>query len=63
LRLRCEEELCVEVVDNGTVPAQWRPGVGLTAMNERAAELGGSCDVGPGPGGWHVLLTLPLSVS
>jgi two-component system NarL family sensor kinase len=33
-------------------------------MRERAAELGGSCQIGPGPeGGTRVLARLPINVA
>lgn len=41
------DDLVLEITDDGTVVnGQWRPGVGLTAMRERADELGGSCEAG-----------------
>ncbi|REE95599.1 histidine kinase/DNA gyrase B/HSP90-like ATPase [Thermomonospora umbrina] len=44
---------------DGRVP---RAGVGLGSMRERAAELGGSCTIGPRPGGGtEVVARLPLS--
>jgi len=44
------------------LPAEPHAGVGLLSMRERAAEVGGSCDVGPAPGqGTRVLVNLPLS--
>jgi two-component system, NarL family, sensor kinase len=54
--------LRIEVSDNGTGPqSSWQEGVGLTSMRERAAELGGSCEAGPGPhGGGRVAASLPL---
>ncbi len=54
--------LRIEVQDNGaTRPGQWEPGVGLTSMRERAAELGGTLRAGPGPhGGGRVSATIPL---
>jgi two-component system, NarL family, sensor kinase len=55
--------LRIEVHDDGAVPdIPWQPGVGLTSMRERAAELGGSCQAGPAPaGGGRVVALLPLS--
>lgn len=38
----------------------WRPGVGLTSMHERAAELGGTLTAGPWSGGGRVEVTLPV---
>ena len=44
--------LTVTVVDDGRgLPADFRAGVGVSAMRERAEELGGSCRVERGPGG------------
>jgi signal transduction histidine kinase len=44
--------LQIEIVDDGVgLPADRRAGVGLTSVRERAAEIGGTCAVGPGPGG------------
>ena len=45
--------LRIEVRDDGGRRRRpgWQPGVGLTSMRERAAELGGSCQAGPDPGG------------
>jgi signal transduction histidine kinase len=48
-----------EVADDGGRTAAWRPGVGITAMRERVAELGGTCEVGPGPRGGLVRVCLP----
>ena len=62
--LRCTDRLEVEVTDDGDddPPAAWLPGVGLTSMAERAAELGGSCVAGPVPGGGgRVHAALPLA--
>ncbi|WP_019633969.1 sensor histidine kinase [Actinomadura atramentaria] len=45
-------DLHVTVGDDGIgVRDRPRSGVGMTSMRERAAELGGSCTIGPGPGG------------
>jgi signal transduction histidine kinase len=38
-------------------------GLGLVSMRERAEALGGSCEAGPGGGGWLVRATLPVEVS
>ena len=55
--------LTVEVTDDGAgIPAGAPAGVGLSSMRERAAEMGGSCEVTRGPdGGTRVLARLPLS--
>ena len=54
--------LVVEVEDDGRgLGPEHRAGVGITAMRERALELGGSCAVGPrSPGGVRVRAALPL---
>jgi signal transduction histidine kinase len=53
-------QLLVEVRDDGTGAAPWQAGVGLLAMRERAAELGGTLTAGPGPGGGMVRACFPL---
>ncbi len=55
--------LLIEVSDDGTGPgSSWQAGLGLVSMRERAAELGGSCEAGPTPGGGgRVTAALPLS--
>ncbi|MFZ2359682.1 MAG: sensor histidine kinase, partial [Anaerolineae bacterium] len=62
LRLwHADECLCLEVRDDGRgLPDDVRSGVGLHAMQERAAELGGTCTVESGPAGTVVLARLPL---
>lgn len=52
----------VEIEDDGIgMSGAVRHGVGLTAMRERAAELGGTCEAGPSPtGGTHVSALLPV---
>lgn len=64
LVLSCAADLQVEVSDDGPGnghSAVWPPGVGLTSMAERAAELRGSCSAGPSPaGGGTVRAALPL---
>jgi signal transduction histidine kinase len=54
--------LRVEVTDDGTgIAASTRSGVGIAAMHERAAELGGQCTISPAvPAGTRVLALLPL---
>jgi two-component system NarL family sensor kinase len=63
LTLTGEAGLSIEVRDDGTgPPAGWQPGVGVTSMRERAAELDGSCRFGPGPdGGAQMTALLPLA--
>ena len=58
--LRVHDGLVIEVVDDGTDDAPWRPGVGLTSMRERATELGGRFMAGPGAEGGRVCAVLPL---
>ena len=54
--------LLLDVDDDGAGGNGWKPGVGLTAMRERAEELGGSFCAGPRPGGGaRVTLSFPLS--
>ncbi len=63
IRLACgQHELRVEIVDDGVgLPEQARIGVGLRSMEERAAELGGSCTVERlAPSGTRVSFRLPL---
>lgn len=60
LRLRWDESLDVEVIDDGAPNGAWQPGVGLQAMRERAAELGGTFEAGPSATGGRVYASLPL---
>jgi signal transduction histidine kinase len=49
------------VDDGGGLPGLRRAGVGLRSMSERAAELGGTCEVGsPDGAGTAVRALLPL---
>jgi signal transduction histidine kinase len=58
---RPSTELVVEIDDDGTASNGWRPGVGLTAMRERAEELGGTLTAGPASGGGaRVVARFPL---
>jgi signal transduction histidine kinase len=56
------EKLQIEVCDDGLgLPRDLQQGVGLNSMRERAAELGGSCEIRTLPqGGTLVLARLPL---
>lgn len=59
------ESLVVRVQDDGAgLPEGPRAGVGLISMRERAAELGGTCVIGPAPGGGTVVeAVLPISTA
>jgi signal transduction histidine kinase len=63
LSLEVDDHICLEVRDDGQgLPADYRAGVGLTSMRERAAELGGTCAIEPvDAGGTRVFIRLPLS--
>ena len=61
LQLVASRELRVDVEDDGISVEGWVPGVGLTAMRERAEELGGSFVAGPVTGGGaRVVASFPL---
>lgn len=60
VRLACDDALSIEVHDDGPSAGEWTAGIGITGMQERAAELGGSCLVGPAPDGGRVRVSLPL---
>jgi signal transduction histidine kinase len=57
-----DEVLVVEIQDNGSgLPLHYQSGVGISAMRERTAELGGSCVIGNvATGGTRVYARLPL---
>jgi len=62
VRLSIDNALQVEVTDDGNgLRDGWRPGVGVASLNERADELGGTCDIRSEPGGGvHITVRLPL---
>lgn len=62
VRISVADGMKLEVADDGVgVPEESVTGVGLVSMRERAAELGGTCAVQPGPeGGTQVVVRLPL---
>ena len=55
--------LQLEIMDDGRgLPEDYRTGVGLNSMRERAEELGGTWEIGPSSnGGTRVLARLPLA--
>ena len=54
----------IAVVDDGLTAASWQPGVGIISMRERAAELGGVCEAGPGlDGHGRVYARIPARAS
>jgi len=57
-----DQLLQVEVSDDGQgFPRDKKAGVGLTSMRERAAELGGTCEIeSHSPGGTSIIARLPL---
>jgi two-component system NarL family sensor kinase len=62
VRLNLDNALWVEIQDDGVgLPQGGRAGVGLSSMRERAAELGGVCQVESWPGrGTRIRAQLPL---
>jgi two-component system NarL family sensor kinase len=64
VRVRLDGRLEIEVADDGRGIGEAKHGVGLTSMQERAGELGGSCAIGTGDrGGTVVRAELPLEGS
>jgi signal transduction histidine kinase len=63
VRLGLDDALLVEVIDDGAgLSPGRRAGVGIVAMRERAAELGGSCRIEAlARGGTRVVARLPLA--
>jgi two-component system NarL family sensor kinase len=61
VRLTADRELDLDVRDDGQgIAATASPGVGLAAMRERTAELGGTLEIMSGPAGTSVRASLPL---
>jgi two-component system NarL family sensor kinase len=57
-------ELCVAVHDDGVnAGTGWQPGVGLTSIRERAAELGGRCTIALDRTGGRIDVWLPVPVA
>lgn len=54
------DQLLVTVRDSGQSGGTWIPGVGLSSMRERAAEIGGSIDISSDGHGSQVVARLPL---
>ncbi len=52
--------LVVTVRDPGTSPHAWAPGVGVSSIRERSAEVGGTIELTNGPSGSTVRARLPL---
>jgi signal transduction histidine kinase len=63
VRLSVDDELAVEILDDGVgLPVERLNGVGIGSMTDRALEVGGRCVVSPlDSGGTRVLAHLPLS--
>jgi signal transduction histidine kinase len=62
VELAIDSVVRLSIVDDGTPDGSWTPGVGLTSIRKRAAELGGTCTAGPTPAGGRVVAVLPLAV-
>lgn len=62
IRLRVADNLYVDVTDNGIgMPERLQPGVGISSIRERVAELGGNCSFKKiTTGGTHVAVRLPM---
>ncbi|MFP3853938.1 MAG: histidine kinase [Anaerolineales bacterium] len=60
--IKMEDQLEIHVHDDGIgLQEDWKPGVGLVSMRERAEELGGEFSIAESPeGGVHLHVSLPL---
>lgn len=64
LLLQTKEAVRVEIIDDGTGGASWRPGSGLSGLGERVANIGGQLEADTLlQGGFCLRVTLPLSSS
>jgi signal transduction histidine kinase len=65
VQLKVNHWLEIEITDDGRgLPAINSPGVGISSMRERAAELGGTCTFTPRPdGGTRVSVMIPLHLT
>jgi signal transduction histidine kinase len=63
IRVTVADALCIEIVDDGIGLSQTRSaGVGLRSMQERAAELGGTCEIESCVGqGTRIYVCLPIT--
>ncbi|MFE6127780.1 histidine kinase [Streptomyces sp. NPDC056437] len=65
VRLHVDDtDLRMTITDDGSgLPPRMRPGVGVGTMRERAAEIGGTCDLRtPNDGGTQVVACLPIAL-
>ncbi|MCW2798255.1 sensor histidine kinase [Nocardioides sp.] len=63
LELSCDDDLEIDVLDDGAAGDPWTQGVGLAGMRERAAEVGGSFEAGPTARGGRVHVSFPLGAT
>ena len=56
-------QLLLLIIDNGKLAANWQPGNGITGMQERLAECGGSLQLDKAQQAMQLTLTLPYMES
>ncbi len=61
VEITADAALHLTISDNGTRDGPWLPGIGLTSIHDRAAELGGTATVGPTGTGGLVTVMLPIT--